>query len=147
MTALEPKLNDRLEWLDAAKAIAMIFVVLGHVLRGLHSAALLSNEKQFLVADQAIYLFHMPAFFLISGYTFAGLNRPWFDFIGKLAKSILLPYFIWSAVLIVMIIMLSGVANADANWFDLARIIYQPYSIFFGSCSPCFSFRFSRSCL
>ena len=47
----------RVDYLDYAKGIAIILVVLGHIFSG-------GNIKTY------IYSFHMPLFFIISGYLF-----------------------------------------------------------------------------
>ena len=48
--------KERIIWIDYAKAIAMFFVIFGHV----DSGNYLTNW---------IYSFHMPLFFLLSGIT------------------------------------------------------------------------------
>lgn len=48
--------KERIIWIDYAKAIAMLFVIFGHV----DSGNYLTNW---------IYSFHMPLFFLLSGIT------------------------------------------------------------------------------
>ncbi len=55
-----PKNSMRLVWLDQLKAISMYIVVMGH--------SLLSFKKHTLF--KFIYSFHMPLFFMISGFTF-----------------------------------------------------------------------------
>lgn len=51
----------RIEYLDYAKGIGIILVVLGHIL-------IKGNIKIY------IYSFHMPLFFIISGYLFNYIN-------------------------------------------------------------------------
>lgn len=48
--------DDRLDWLDSAKGIGILLVVIGHIWTG------------GIVRDD-IYAFHMPLFFLLAGYT------------------------------------------------------------------------------
>jgi len=48
--------DDRLAWLDSAKGIGILLVVIGHIWTG------------GIVRDD-IYAFHMPLFFLLAGYT------------------------------------------------------------------------------
>jgi len=52
---------------DYAKMIAITFVVVGHVLRGLFNADVVDNHGIWTQLDRGIYLFHMPLFFFISG--------------------------------------------------------------------------------
>lgn len=66
--------------LDRLKGIGIIFVVLGHCI---------SNESIWTY----IYSFHMPLFFLITGYCNSGrLNLPFKKFVIKKFKSIVVPY-------------------------------------------------------
>ncbi|AIQ49628.1 hypothetical protein R70723_29935 [Paenibacillus sp. FSL R7-0273] len=54
--------NKRIDWIDIFKGLIILFVVIGH-------------ENGFLV--KYVYLFHMPAFFFISGFT-ANLDKQGF---------------------------------------------------------------------
>ena len=52
----------RLAWLDIAKGLGMILVVVGHVMAG-------SDAAYAPPLATAIYAFHMPLFFLLAGFT------------------------------------------------------------------------------
>ena len=74
---------QRIEYIDFMKGIAIFLVVLGHV-------------YQFCFKDtgqvfQFIYIFHMPFFFLLSGY-FAQRTRVNVDFFKKKTISLLFPF-------------------------------------------------------
>lgn len=71
--------QKRNEWLDVAKGIAIMLVVVGH-------------SASFDVSP--IYWFHMPAFFMISGYFFKPLdNLPSIKgWIIKRARQLFIPY-------------------------------------------------------
>ncbi|MCP6134099.1 acyltransferase family protein, partial [Klebsiella pneumoniae] len=60
----------RYAWVDNAKAIGIILVVMGHVNRGLHSSGIYISERLFTLLDSIIYTFHMPLFFFLSGLFF-----------------------------------------------------------------------------
>ncbi|WP_155890937.1 acyltransferase family protein [Ectobacillus panaciterrae] len=71
-------------WLDAAKGLCMILVVAGHAYK----------QKDYITY---IYWFHMPFFFLLSGYVSKPVHQ-WPQlrgFIRKRAKQLLVPYFIY----------------------------------------------------
>lgn len=75
--------SKRLLWADYTKAFAIWLMVLGH-----------SNlQSEGLV--QFIYIFHMPVFFLISGYFDKGTPFSW-DVLKKSFKRIMVPYFFFS---------------------------------------------------
>lgn len=55
---------NRIEWVDIAKGIAILLVVLGHTGLAVGSARYL---------DAFIYSFHLPLFFVLSGYLGGGI--------------------------------------------------------------------------
>ncbi|MGE6631935.1 acyltransferase family protein [Bacillus sp. NPDC077027] len=75
----------RLEWVDAAKGIGILLVVMAHVPTS-------DTFKQF------IYSFHIPLFFLLSGMMFQPKSLSAIAFIQKKAKSLLLPYLYFSII-------------------------------------------------
>lgn len=63
MSALQRQIGP-----DYAKMLGIILVVWGHTIRGLINADILPADNAFwLNLDRAIYLFHMPLFFFLSG--------------------------------------------------------------------------------
>lgn len=68
----------RLEWIDVAKGIVIILMVLGHAL---------SAEN---LITKCIFSFHMPFFVLVSGYFYKRYDLK--TFIVKNIKGVLLPY-------------------------------------------------------
>ena len=87
----EEKNIHRLEWIDSVKGFGIILVVIGHHLQGLQS-----------VVDW-ICCFHMPLFFILSGYLFAYKNNRYQSiksFVLSKIRSIMYPYFIWSLLII-----------------------------------------------
>lgn len=82
----------RVQWIDLAKAFGIILVCYGHLRNG-------DGQSVWLPAlDTSInfvYLFHMPLFFLLSGLTI-NTRRNFKDFVLAKAKSLLIPYYIFS---------------------------------------------------
>src|SRR4051794_36832842 len=60
--------KGRVEWIDTAKGIAIILVVVGHDLRGLMAAGILPRAGATEIIDGWIYAFHMPLFFVLAGF-------------------------------------------------------------------------------
>ena len=56
-TASRPAVRQRIDWIDTAKGLCMILVIVGHTLP---YGNLMRNF---------IFSFHMPAFFFLTGYT------------------------------------------------------------------------------
>lgn len=63
--------HNREAWLDGLKGFAILLVILGHVLSGYWDAWTFPEAwVSFYIVRNWIYSFHMPLFFLISGFTF-----------------------------------------------------------------------------
>lgn len=78
--------NTRLNTLDIAKGIGIIFVVFAHV----------NYTPSLLVL---IYSFHMPLFFILAGMVFNREKYPTFkDFIKRRWETMIIPYLIFSAL-------------------------------------------------
>src|SRR5688500_482902 len=75
-------MSKRIEYLDIAKGIGILLVVLGHN----------DFEVISLFVQRLIYSFHMPLFFFLSGY-FLNTAVPFFDFIKKRFNALLKPFF------------------------------------------------------
>lgn len=64
-------MKRRIAWIDMAKGVGIILVVIGHAGRGLSGAGV-TDENLFLpLMDRTIYAFHMPFFFILAGITFS----------------------------------------------------------------------------
>jgi fucose 4-O-acetylase-like acetyltransferase len=70
--------GGRLDWLDAAKGLGIVLVVIGHVWT---SGALRDD----------IYAFHMPFFFLVAGYV--AKPAPMGEFLKRQWTAMIIPYF------------------------------------------------------
>ncbi len=79
------KAGQRVEWVDAAKGVGILFVIAGHV------------WWQGPWRD-AIYAFHMPLYFLLSGYMVR--PQPTAGLIMRQARSLLVPFVAFSLILI-----------------------------------------------
>lgn len=75
--------SKRIEWIDIFKGIAVLLMVIGH-----------SSPPATL--NQFIYLFHMGAFFFISGYSSRLEKKPLLKVVANKLYTILLPYFVLS---------------------------------------------------
>ena len=92
-------MSKRIGWVDIAKAISILFIVLAHSSTGYVNH--LSNS------------FNTVVFFVLSGMTFCRMkedmdgsfcfdNRHWSRFAKTTFKSIIVPYVIWAIVSIVI---------------------------------------------
>ena len=100
--------NNRIAWLDAAKGIAIILVVLGHIVQ--------NYTEHISFAFQLIYSFHMPAFFVFSGYLI-NEDAPFLLYVKKKVKSLLLPYLVFATILFIYDVLSDILINKNTNAF------------------------------
>jgi fucose 4-O-acetylase-like acetyltransferase len=86
--------SKRIEWLDIAKGLGMIFVILGHAV-GFGTPP-----------HNIIFAFHMPLFFMLSGFVHKPCELG--VLLKKRARSLLLPYFLFFALGTVIALVFSG---------------------------------------
>lgn len=77
--------THRLPWIDAAKGIGLLCVILGHL--------------RVPYVSTWVYTFHMPLFFFLSGLVFSGKKYDFGTFLKKKLKSLVLPYFTLGGVI------------------------------------------------
>ncbi len=97
--------KKRIVYLDIAKGIGIILVLLGH----LQNDTIFSYSPYILSLCSWIFSFHMALFFIISGMLMAVKEDNETDiriFIGKRFKSIMLPYF-WFSLIYIFIVLYS----------------------------------------
>lgn len=110
--------NMRMEWLDQAKAVCMYFVVLGH--------SLLKVDKHGLF--KIIYSFHMPIFFLLSGFVFnPDKYKSIMDCIKDKIVKLIYPYILLNLLCIPLwyINVKTGMVVKDSLLTVLAGIFYS----------------------
>lgn len=120
--------TKRIIWLDAAKGMTICLVVFGHVLDGYNRAGNWENYQMVIgrVISTVINLFHMPLFFMISGYVFGTAYIE----AGELKKqnvkyqifNLLLLYGIFSILYAVVKIVGSPWVNSNITWKDIMLI-------------------------
>ncbi|MDF9409732.1 acyltransferase family protein [Pelotomaculum isophthalicicum JI] len=103
-----PVIMNREKWLDIAKGIGIIAVVVGH--SGYREAGLL-------------YWFHMPLFFVISGFLF----KPCFDWksllswVNRRAQQFLIPYVSFLGIIVVAEFYVN---NRYVNLYEISKAFF-----------------------
>lgn len=87
---------------DITKGLAIILMVLGH-------SSLPDSLSNF------IYAFHMPVFFILSGYCTNWHAGTFFSFISRRTKALLIPFFAYSVIVWIMLKII------DVPVFSLAK--------------------------
>lgn len=125
--------KDRIAWLDAAKGVGIILVVIGHALGGIIDSQLGRQVPAFRAAFFALYSFHMPLFFMLAGVLVANrIDRDRGKFLRSMGRTIVWPYFLWSALQFTLIYALGQFVNAPAEryWATLASLPWHTVSQF-----------------
>lgn len=118
-------IKRRIDWLDSLKGFAMLLVIIGHCLSGYISAGMFNSITHIIkYIYWLIYSFHMPLFFVLSGYAFsASLSyKKW----KTRALEIFLIYWIWSIIQFLVKFGLGGNVNMPVHLTDLFALIYKP---------------------
>lgn len=116
----------RVGWVDVAKGIGIILVVVGHTNRGLASSVI-NWSQGFQLLDDWIYSFHMPLFFFLSGlFLIKASSKPYSLFLSDKIRTIVYPYLIWSAITILLKSALGSAVNNPRSIGDLPLIFYAP---------------------
>jgi fucose 4-O-acetylase-like acetyltransferase len=118
---------ERVLWVDQLRGIGIIFVVAGHVWRGLYGAGMVVDDGLFTAVDSAIYLFHMPLFFMLSGFFFADAvrHRGFLSSLRSRAIGLLYPLLFWSYVIGGLKFAVSDAANSPLN--SIQEVLIFPF--------------------
>lgn len=88
-------------WVDNVKVIACILVVLGHFFQSMTKSDVLPANGLYQWFNQTIYYFHVPLFFICSGYLYQKLSvvndaHSWGRNVLKKIINLGIPYFVFS---------------------------------------------------
>lgn len=116
-------MNKRIEYIDMLKGFAMVLVILGHM-------TYTPRELKIL-----LYIFHIPLFFFLSGFTFSIKKyNNFLEFFIKKFKTIVIPYFLLNiAVFLFRAIILQpeSILKIDILGFVKSLIIADRLHIYF----------------
>ena len=88
----------RIEYIDIARAIAILVIVLGHTL---------NHSENCKLIFKFLYSFNVVLFFILSGYTFKiRENESFYEFAKRKFIRIMIPYFIWKLLWLIPYIFL-----------------------------------------
>jgi len=125
--------SERTDWIDAAKGMGIVLVVLGHAIGGLHDARLMADDDAWQTVFYVIYTFHMPLFFFLSGlFVEKRVRAQPARFAESLFTRIAWPYFLWCTFQLMVISLLGTLVNVPSS-FDLWRcveLVWKPASQF-----------------
>lgn len=115
--------NTRINWIDWTKTIGIFSVIVGHMY--------FSEDVSLL--KKIIYSFHMPFFFLISGYLDKLATNP----IKKNLKHLILPY-LWYNFITLFVFYIPRIYKGSSNWIEVGELTMNIFLgnplVIIGSC-------------
>lgn len=101
-------MEQRVKWLDVARAIGIFSIFVGHI----------PNAETGQLAFPFVWTYHVPLFFFISGCaeTFSK-EKNILRYLFKKAKTILLPWLIFSLLSLGVHVLISGCGTAEVRYY------------------------------
>lgn len=126
------QLNTRQSWVDIVKIFACVLVALGHFFQSMVSSELIPNSHLYQWFNSTIYYFHVPLFFICSGYLFqkGAKERSFSQWKMTVLKKLLalgIPYFIFSIATWLLKTVFSASVNGKAEGF-FKTLFVEPFS-------------------
>ena len=125
---------NRVTWVDLARGVGILLVVIGHAAGGIIDSPLGSHATVMRWVFLTIYTFHMPLFFILAGLFVAErLAANPKKFISGTFTKIARAYFTWAIIQFSVIYMMGNTLNHPATGPylpQLISIIWQPVSQF-----------------
>lgn len=133
--------RTREKWVDDVKVIACILVVLGHFFQSMTKANILPENDLYKWFNTTIYYFHVPLFFICSGYLYQKYSRvnsvgSWRRNVAKKILALGVPYVTFSTATWVLKKVFSSSVNdqigglGDTLLFHPASPYWYLYALF-----------------
>ncbi len=131
--------KSREKWVDDVKTFACILVALGHFFQSMIHAGILQESIAYNWFNRTIYYFHVPLFFLCSGYLYqkkTGTGR-WVENVTRKGISLGIPYVVFSTATWLLKEVFSGSVNtqnvglAETLLLSPASPYWYLYTLFF----------------
>src|SRR3954451_23551578 len=116
--------TSRSKYFDNAKFILIFLVVFGHMI-----SPYKEQDKILFTLYTVIFLFHMPAFILISGYFAKGFKKK--GYLRKTVQKILIPYFIFQIIYSVFYYLVGKENTLEFDLFQPHWSLWFLLSLFF----------------
>ncbi len=121
-------------WVDYIKVLACVLVVLGHFFQSMVKADIFPETKYHLWFDTTIYYFHVPLFFICSGYLYQKYSQvvSWESWRKNVVKKVInlgIPYFVFSILTWILKTLFADLtSNAIGGIVEVLFINpYSPY--------------------
>jgi len=121
----------RADWVDSAKGLGILLVVMGHAIIGLRDAERLVPDYGLNTLNYLVYTFHMPLFFLLGGlFVPRRVQADATSFVTGLLRRLVYPYFLWSVIQRFVIAAAGSAVNSPyaVTWDRLVALLWEPTS-------------------
>lgn len=123
-------MGNREVWVDRIKGIACILVVLGHFFQSMVKAGIIAGTDLYQWFNQSIYYFHVPLFFICSGYLYQKLSfvteiKGWISSVLNKLWNLGIPYLLFSSVTLILKYIFKDVVNSSKSGF-LDILLFNP---------------------
>ena len=126
--------RTREKWVDDVKVIACILVVLGHFFQSMTLANILPDNDLYRWFITTIYYFHVPLFFICSGYLYQKYSKvnsvgDWCKNVKKKALALGVPYATFTVATWTLKKIFSGNVNREIGGFSETLFLHptSPY--------------------
>ena len=126
--------SKREVWVDYVKVFACVLVVLGHFFQSMVKANILPENDLYDWFNTTIYYFHVPLFFICSGYLYQKYSvvdswPSWKWNIIKKAAVLGIPYFVFSFATWLLKTVFAGAVNTEIGGLGYTLFIHPipPY--------------------
>lgn len=115
--------KERIVYIDIAKAICIILVVVGHYVPD-------NSPAWYVALHDIIYTFHMPLFMFASGYVYIATKKDvaYGAFLWKKVRRLMVPYISTSIIVITIKLITQGSLSVDApvTFLSYLKMFYSP---------------------
>jgi hypothetical protein len=135
--------RNREAWPDAVKIVACILVVLGHLTQSMVKSDIMPADSLYGWFQMTIYTFHVPLFFICSGYLYQSFTRmesaiDWWFNVRKKLLVLGMPYFVFTGITLAMKAVAGDAVNNVAEYGAVETLFLNPtapywylYALFF----------------
>ena len=127
-------MSKREVWVDYVKVFACVLVVLGHFFQSMTKAGIIPAGDLYNWFNTTIYYFHVPLFFICSGYLYQKYSKvtdlnTWQKNISKKVVTLGIPYFVFSVLTWMLKSLFSSSVNTEVNGLGYSLFIHpiSPY--------------------
>lgn len=107
--------GNRVQWLDVAKGITIMLMVLGHT-------SIPDRLSNF------IFAFHMPLFFIASGWCTSWNKYSWEEYLKKKGQALAIPFIVYSSIVIVLG---QAIGDEGISWSGVLHNGWKGYALWF----------------